>query len=61
MVGRWWCKPLFPALGRQRQLRFLEFEASLVYQASSKTVRAVLKKAKNKKKNKQKVVKDVKI
>ena len=31
---------LIPALGRQRQADFCEFEASLVYRASSKTARA---------------------
>ena len=33
--------PLIPALRRQRQVDLCEFEASLVYRASSRTVRAV--------------------
>ena len=33
--------PLIPALGRQRQIDLCEFEASLVYKASSRTARAV--------------------
>jgi hypothetical protein len=32
--------PLTPALGRQRQEEFYEFQASLVYMESSRTVRA---------------------
>jgi hypothetical protein len=35
----WWCTPLIPALGRQRQA-ISEFEASLVYRVSSRTARA---------------------
>ena len=38
---RWWCVSLIPALGKQRQVDLCEFEASLVYRASSRTVRAV--------------------
>ena len=33
--------PLIPAHGRQRQVDLCEFEASLVYRASSRTARAV--------------------
>ena len=33
--------PVIPALGRQRQVDLFEFEASLVYRTSSRTVRAV--------------------
>ena len=33
--------PLIPALGRQRQVDLNEFEASLVYKASSRTARTV--------------------
>jgi hypothetical protein len=36
----WWHTPLAPALGRQRQMDLLEFEASLAYKASSRTARA---------------------
>jgi hypothetical protein len=45
----WWCTPLIPALGRQRQADF-EFEASLVYKVSSRTARAVQKIKKKKEK-----------
>ena len=31
--------PLIPALGRERQVDLCEFEASLVYRVSSRTVR----------------------
>jgi len=34
---------LIPALGRQRQADLCEFEASLVYKVSAKTVRATQK------------------
>ena len=37
LVGRWWGAPLIPALGRQRQVDFCEFEANLVYRVSSRT------------------------
>ena len=36
------CTPLFPALGRQRQVDPCEFEANLVYKASSRTAKAVI-------------------
>ena len=29
----WWCTPLIPALGRQRQVDLCEFKASLVYKS----------------------------
>jgi hypothetical protein len=32
--------PLIPALGRQRQVDLYEFEVSLIYRASSRTVKA---------------------
>ena len=32
----WWCKPLIPALGRQKQVDFYEFKASLVHRVSSR-------------------------
>jgi hypothetical protein len=35
-----WHTPLTPALRRQRQADLYEFEASLVYRASSRTARA---------------------
>ena len=34
--------PLIPVLGRQRQVGHCEFEASLVYRTSSRTVQAIL-------------------
>jgi hypothetical protein len=53
--GQWWCTPLIPALGRQRQA---EFEASLVYRVRSRTARAtqrstVSRKQKQEQKQKQ--------
>ena len=33
----WWCTPLIPALGRQRQVDLCEFEVSLVYRVSFRT------------------------
>ena len=42
-VGWWWHTPLIPALGKQRQVDLCEFEASLVYRASSRTATAILK------------------
>ena len=33
----WWCTPLIPAFGRQRQAGLCEFEVSLAYPASTKT------------------------
>jgi hypothetical protein len=39
-AGRWWCTPLAPALGRQRQVDLFEFEVSLLYKSSSRTARA---------------------
>lgn len=39
----WWCTPLIPAFSRQGQ-EGLEFQGELVYQVSSKTVRAAQKK-----------------
>jgi hypothetical protein len=44
--------PLIPALGRQRRWIF-EFEASLVYRVSSRTVRATQRNPVSKNKNKQ--------
>ena len=38
--GQWWCTPLVPVLGRQRQVD-LELEASLVYRVSARTAKAV--------------------
>lgn len=35
-AGQWWHRPLISALGRQRQVNLCEFEASLVYRASSR-------------------------
>jgi hypothetical protein len=37
----WWCTPLTPVLGRQRQVDLCEFEANLVYVVSSRTARAM--------------------
>ena len=56
----WWCMSLIPSLKRQRYAYFCEFEASLVYKMSSRTVRTVIqrkfvsKKQKKKKKEKEK-------
>ena len=52
MAGRWWCRPLILALGRQ----ISEFEASLVYRVSSRAARATqrIPVSKNQKKKKEK-------
>jgi hypothetical protein len=50
-AGQWWCTPLIPALGRQRQEDH-EFEASLVYRVSSRTARATQRNPVSKKKQK---------
>jgi hypothetical protein len=56
----WWRKPLVPALGRQRQVDFEEFEASLDYKVSARTARAIqrnpVSKNQKKKKKKKKVI-----
>ena len=36
----WWCMPLIPALGRQKQVNS-EFKASLVYRVSCRVARAI--------------------
>ena len=33
-AGQWWCMPLIPALGRQRQVDLCEFKARPVYRVS---------------------------
>ena len=38
---RWWCKPLIPALGRQRLADLCGFKASLVYRVSSRTTKTI--------------------
>jgi hypothetical protein len=45
--------PLIPALGQQTQSDLCEFEASLVYKASSKTAREVIQRNLSGKQNKQ--------
>ena len=32
-AGQWWCMPIIPALGRQRQADLCEFKNSLVYKS----------------------------
>ena len=52
-----WPTPLIPAVGRQKQEDFCEFEATLGYRMSSRTAKAVTKRnavSKNKKKELQK-------
>jgi hypothetical protein len=51
-LGQWWCTPLIPALGRQRQVDLCEFEASIVYRASARTARAIWSDPVSKKKKK---------
>ena len=58
IAWQWWYTLLIPALRRQKSRWISEFEASLVYRASSKTPRAiqrnpVLKNQKRKKKRKK--------
>ena len=57
--GQWRCTPLIPALRKQKQVDLCEFEASLVYRMSPRTVMAtqrtlVLKNRTNRKKRKRK-------
>ena len=59
MCRAWWCMPLIPALGRQRQ-RISEFKASLVYKVSSRTARATQKNPVSKKNQKKKRKKEKK-
>jgi hypothetical protein len=52
ILARWWWRtPLIPALGRQRQV---EFEVSLVYKVSSRTVRATQRNPVSKRQQQQK-------
>jgi len=50
--GWWRCTPLIPVLGKQRQVDLSQFEASLVYGASSKTTTASQRNPISKKNNK---------
>jgi hypothetical protein len=34
--GQWWCMPLIPAFGRQRQVDLCEFKTNLVYRVTRK-------------------------
>ena len=43
-TSQWWCTPLTPALGRQRQADLCEFKVSLVYRGSSRTAKGYIKK-----------------
>jgi hypothetical protein len=55
-AGRWWHTPLIPALGgRGRQIS--EFEASLVYRVSSRTVRTIQRNPVSKKPKRKKCLK----
>jgi len=47
--------PLIPEFGRERQEDFYEFEASLVYEVNSKTVKATHKTLSRKTKNKPQI------
>ena len=40
-TGRWWYRPLIPALRRQRPVDLCEFKANLVYTVSSRTAKTV--------------------
>ena len=53
-----WSMPVIPALGRKRQVDLCEFEASLVYNVSSRTARDVTQRnpdLKKQKANREKV------
>jgi hypothetical protein len=54
----WWHRPLAPALGRQRQVDFCEFEDSLVYIVSPRTAKAMYKDLVSKKKKLKKNICD---
>ena len=50
----WWCTPLIPAFGKQKQEDLCEFKASFVYKASSRTTRDAQRNPVSKKKKKRK-------
>lgn len=52
-----WHTPLFPGLGKVRQVGLWEFKDCPVYKVSSTTVRATQRKLVTKNKNKQKYIK----
>ena len=58
-TGQWWCRPLIPALGRQRQADLYEFVASLIYKSQFQncsgcyTEKPCLKKTKKEKRKKK--------
>jgi hypothetical protein len=52
----WWRMPLIPAFGRQRQAGLCEFEASLVYRASSRTSEPTQRNPVSRNKTKQSVL-----
>jgi hypothetical protein len=47
-VRRWWCTPLMPAMGRQKQMDLCEFKVILVCRVSSKTARVIDRETKQK-------------
>ena len=52
VASRWWWRiPLISALGRQKQVDLCEFEASLAYRVSSRTVRDTQRNPVSKNKN----------
>ena len=60
--AEWWCTPLIPALGRQRQADLCEFETTLVYRASTKTGSKAIQinpVSKNKQTSKQKATRPI--
>jgi hypothetical protein len=54
VVGQWWCMPLIPAHGRQRQANLCEFQASLVCRARSSTASVTHRNSASKKKRERK-------
>jgi hypothetical protein len=41
IAGWWWCTPLIPALGRQKEMDFSVFQVNLVHLVSFRTARAI--------------------
>lgn len=56
LAGWWWCTPLNPSTQQEEAGRPLEFEASLVYRASSRTARETWRNSKSKTNKRRKLL-----